>query len=314
MNTVCRICGNKTDNKIHHVKERILNKGDEFHYLECSRCKSWMMIDQVEMKEWYPKNYNPYLKKNNDNWLFKLREYFLIEYIIWSRHKNFEKVLQLSNVDILFKRLCGTRIKRKDAILDVGCANGHWLDVLADMGWKHITGLDLYMPAEKMKNKKWKFLSSDIFGVNHQQYDFISLIHSFEHMENPLEVLKKINSLLKKDGLCMISIPLADGMAHRMYGEYFCQLDAPRHLYLLSKRAMGYLCKKAGLKIEYISYDSNAGVFSLSDGYKNTDKSHGQLTRENMVSPTKISRYKEMAEKSNRLKEGDQAIFYIRKQ
>lgn len=314
MKTVCGICGNADNNNVHIVKERIFNKGDEFHYLECARCKSWIMVDDIELGEWYPKNYNPYLKKNIDNLWIRLKRYFLIEYIIWNKHRNFNKIMKLDNVDILFKRLCGTRIKKSSSVLDVGCANGHWLDVLADMGWKNITGVDLYMPPEKMKNKKWTFVSGDIFSLNNKEYDFISLNHSFEHMDNPLAVLKKVNALLKKDGLCMISIPLAGGVAHKKYGEYFCQLDAPRHLYLLSPKAMNYLCKKAGLRIEYVSYDSNDAIFKISEGYMRTNKSHGQLSREATVSSKKVQEYREMAEESNRMKKGDQAVFYIRKQ
>ncbi len=270
MQTICKICGNTANNRIHIVKERILNNGETFHYLECAKCKSWMMIDDVKLNHYYPQNYNPYLKKNDDNFIDKIKMNFLIKFIIYNKHRNFDKILKLDNVDILFKRLCGTKIKKDSSILDVGCANGHWLDILSDIGYKDITGVDLFMPSEKMKNKKWTFVSGDIFSVNNKKYDFIALNHSLEHMNDPFAVLKKINSLLEQNGLCMISIPLAGGTAHKKYGEYFCQLDAPRHLYLLSRKAMYYLCRKAGLRIEYVSYDSHHEIFTMSEGYRNT--------------------------------------------
>lgn len=310
---VCKVCHNVQDNKIHLVQERVLNNGKVFRYLECGRCKSWMMIDNVELSECYPSNYNPYEKESQNGCIDKIRNKILFEIIIRLKHRVFPQVLQIEKFDILLKRMCGTRIKKNARILDVGCANGIWLDEIYNMGWKNITGVDLYIPEEKMRHKKWRFVSGEIFDLYHEKYDFISLNHSFEHMENPLSVLKKINDLLTDNGLCMISIPLVGGDAYVEFKEYYCQLDAPRHLYVLSKKAMRYLCRKAGLHIEYISYDSNEGIYELSEGYRKTNLSHGDLIRKPCISSRKREEYKKRAYQSNITGKGDQAIFYIRK-
>lgn len=301
----CKLCGNETGNIIHKVPERIINNGSVFDYLECGNCRSWMLVEDVDVSKWYPQNYNVYDKKVEKH----LRYFFLIHYICRCSHSCFDKIFQVKNLDEQIKRLCGTKINHKSKILDVGCANGSWLDVLTSVGFKNITGVDLFVPNKKInERKKWKFVKGDIFDIKDQDYDLITLNHSFEHMEEPLEVLKHIYKLLSDTGICEISIPIANGDAHRKFGEFFCQLDAPRHIFILDKNAMIDMCTKAGFKVDYVNYDSHELIYSLSEGYKKTSKSHGELLKK---SPSEY--YKKRALKSNRRMDADQAIFYLSK-
>lgn len=301
----CRICGNKENNIVHKVPERIINDGASFDYLECGKCKSWMLAEHVDISKWYPTNYNVYDRKIKKSF----RIFFLIHCICICPHIYFPEVLKIKNLDIQFKRLCGTRINRTSKILDVGCANGSWLDVLSSIGFKNITGVDLYVPNEKVyEGIKWKFVKGNIFDIEDRNFDLITLNHSFEHMENPLMVLKQIYKLLSDKGVCEISIPIANGDAHRKFGKYFCQLDAPRHIYILDKKMMVKMCKKAGLRVDYISYDSNELIYRISEGYKNTSKPHSVLMK-GKYNET----YHKRALASNKKQDGDQAVFYLKK-
>lgn len=302
----CKLCGNEKNNTIHKVPERVINTGAVFEYLECGKCKSWMLAEEVDVSEWYPQNYNVYDKKIEKH----LRYFFLIHYICRCSHSHFDRIFQIKNLDVQIKRLCGTRINCKSKILDVGCANGSWLDILASVGFKRITGVDLFIPDKKVcGRRKWKFVKGDIFDIRDKNYDLITLNHSFEHMLNPLEVLKRIYRLLSDKGVCEISIPLANGDAHRKFGEFFCQLDAPRHTYIFGEDAMVNLCKRAELKVDYINYDSHELIYSLSEGYKKTSKSHSELLK-NIYT---VEYYKKRALMSNKRRDADQAIFYLSK-
>ena len=62
----CAICGNRNSNKIYRVKERMLNRGEEFNYLLCSRCGTLQLIDSVDnIGQYYNSNYYAY-KRNAD--------------------------------------------------------------------------------------------------------------------------------------------------------------------------------------------------------------------------------------------------------
>lgn len=93
-----------------------------------------------------------------------------------------------------------------------------------------------------------------------------------------------------------------------MFGVNFCQLDAPRHIYLLSQKAMKKIISDVGLQLEYINYDSHGGIFSLSDGFKRTDKCHEDLIR---IQPSREQEF--LASESNKNGTADQAIFIIKK-
>lgn len=305
----CEICGNESDNKVHIVRERMINKGESFRYLECGNCGAWYLIDEVEMSRYYQKGYNPYLKNNCYRSIGqRIKMFFLVRMIIFSNYNKFQFWYRYSNTDILIQRLCGIKKSKYSRFLDVGCASGHWLDMMYDVGYKNLTGVDLFVPDDRMKGKKWNFIKGDIFSVQGEKFDVITLHHSFEHMDHHIEVLKKIETLLKDKGVCIISIPLAGGEAHKMFQEDYCQLDAPRHIALFTLKAFELACKESGLQIKYINFDSHETIYSISSGYKNTNKNHDELMK--IPSP---QRYRKLSKQANRIGTADQAIFILKK-
>lgn len=320
MNEICKICGNRKENKIYWINERVFNSGKRFAYLKCDKCKTLMLNDEETIQnisEWYPKDYNPFHKEilSHEDWKYKMYRKIWTEIIIQIQNpKCFEKILREVKVDKLFKRLFGTRLKKKGSLLDVGCANGHWLYQMYEMGWHDITGVDLFCPSTLPEKRKWNFIKGTIFDIKDKKFDCITLNHSFEHMENPNAVLKKIYELLKKDGICVISIPLSDGISWEMFGTNYCQIDAPRHFYLYTVKAMQYLSKKNNLVIEKVIYDGGYGISCISEGYRDTNKSHEELLKYYKVSERRQKKYKEITRNANKNKRGDEAVFYLKKE
>ena len=74
--------------------------------------------------------------------------------------------------------------------------------------------------------------------------------HSFEHMENPFEVMNQSNRLLNKNKFLLVRIPVADSYAFKHYRENWCSLDAPRHLFLHTKKSIELLAKQSGFEIK----------------------------------------------------------------
>lgn len=60
-----------------------------------------------------------------------------------------------------------------------------------------------------IKNNKVNYILSDIFDfeANNGKYDFITLGEVLEHVEKPVELLKKISSLLKPNGVLFLTTP-----------------------------------------------------------------------------------------------------------
>lgn len=86
--------------------------------------------------------------------------------------------------------------------LDVGCAEGHFLERMKDIYWNAETvGYDLF-PSEKAIR--------DVIGDKSKitgKFNFISSIHSLEHMYDPFAGLTWMESLLSDGGTFFLEIP-----------------------------------------------------------------------------------------------------------
>lgn len=181
------------------------------------------------------------------------------------------------------------------------------------------------------------YLNSDVISSNYQLlkksieelegneiFDVIMLHHSFEHVENPYEVISHIKRLLKKDGLCIIRIPVSDSYAFDFYKENWVQLDAPRHVFLHTNRSMEILTSKYNLSVESIVDDSLEFQFIGSEQYKkgiglNDPGSYYVapykklfFNKKHLFSTSDIEEFKKHAIVLNQEGKGDQRIYYIR--
>lgn len=95
-------------------------------------------------------------------------------------------------------------------LLDIGCGNGAFLKAFSAklQNWD-IYAQDIHDDCKeeilKIRNVK-DFFAGPLSGID-AKFNFISLIHSFEHVEHPIQILKDIKTLLKKDGLLLIQVP-----------------------------------------------------------------------------------------------------------
>jgi SAM-dependent methyltransferase len=309
VNQKCAICGNKLNNEHYTINEKMFLMQDQcFDYLLCSKCGTLQLNSVVSnMLEFYPKAYSCFTNIKKQKFYNKLRHYMISNFIIKTNAK------LLYNEFNYLTCLLGLKIKKSSAILDLGCGSGSWLDKLSAIGFKNLTGVDLYNQRKINTNDKWTFISGDIFDIQ-KKFDIIILHHSFEHMNRPKEVLKKIRELLNKDGVCIIRIPVMGKNAWKKYKTNWAQIDAPRHLYLYTEKAMSYLGKKSGLKLSRIHYDSDEFQFWGSEVYANKNISLATAIRiKNTLFPKNvIQKYKEMANTLNKNRDGDQAIFYFK--
>ena len=95
-------------------------------------------------------------------------------------------------------------------LLEIGCGTGEFLVTARDAGW-HVEGLEL---SEKFRHvaKIWYNLElqgEELAKVDYQpqSFDVVALLHVFEHVPNPLEVLDQIYKILNPSGWLLIIVP-----------------------------------------------------------------------------------------------------------
>ena len=106
-----------------------------------------------------------------------------------------------------------SKLPSSGKLLDIGSGNGAFLKAFsgAFKNWD-LYAQDLH---DNQKEEIFKVPNiKDFFALPlaeiQVKFDFISLIHSFEHMNQPVQILKDVKTLLKKDGLLLIQVPNID--------------------------------------------------------------------------------------------------------
>jgi SAM-dependent methyltransferase len=312
----CRICGNSEGNAKYYLKEMMFGSREEFEYIKCVNC-GCLQIREIpkNIGKYYPNNY--YSFNNKQSYLRKYVSLKRDQYLINNDSligKFLAKKYGSSDLYIWFKE---SNISIDDRILEIGCGDGILLKRLADLGFDNLTGIDPYILENKTYNNKVKILKQNIENLD-DEFDFVMLHHTFEHMENPVHVLTKINHLIKLNKLVLIRIPVIDTLAWDEYKINWVQLDPPRHFFLHSIESIKYLADRTGFKINKIIFDSTAFQFWGSEQCKNDIP----LNSENsyFINPAKsifksevVRQYERRAEMLNESRQGDQAAFYLEK-
>ncbi|MEG2769268.1 MAG: hypothetical protein RR902_00450, partial [Oscillospiraceae bacterium] len=89
----------------------------------------------------------------------------------------------------------------------------------------------------------------------------------FSTEKNPLNILLQIKKDLPKNGEYCITVPILDSLGYRIYKENWFGCDAPRNVFIYTKKSMKILCAAAGLSIKKVIFEktSDSGFYKLSN-------------------------------------------------
>jgi SAM-dependent methyltransferase len=291
---------------------------ESFDYLECSKCGTLQIVSIPEdMSPYYPANYYsfklPRLKQNPVRTF--LRYHRALNYLGLPSILGHLAAHKESQRPVIFRWLKAARVNPETPILDVGCGSGGLLAELSKYGFRDLTGIDPFLAGDVHFTSCFRVLRKDIEKET-RRYPLVMLHHSFEHMADPLQVLRRAKDLLTDAGTLLIRIPLAGTFACRHYGRDWVQLDAPRHLFLYTERSMGVLASAAGLRVREVIYDSEAFQFWGSEQVKRdiplTDpRSYGTDPSRSIFTPREIQAFAKESIRLNSAKDGDQACFFL---
>jgi SAM-dependent methyltransferase len=317
----CRICGNGVGNQLHRVREMMYGSRDTFEYLECLACGCLQIASvPTNVARYYPKDYWHFQQArmpDKDSWFGRWLQKRQACYWFSSQPDPLGRLLSHGRQiprHITWLREAGV-VNFDAAVLDVGCGLGDRLRSLAQAGFRNLSGIDPYIETDFHYPDGVKVYKRSLAKVT-GRYDFITLHHSFEHMSEPLNVMRHLRRLVKPSGRLLIRIPVADSRAWREYGTDWVQLDAPRHHYLHTRRSLGLLADQTGLHIDRIRCDATAFQFWGSEQYRRdiplydprsfeVNESHPLFTVE------ELRAFRDTTWALNHMGEGDQACFYL---
>lgn len=323
----CPACSRASANDVLAVRENMFGIEEDFDYAVCADCGSLALISKPEdMSSYYPTNYysldlDPELALGAPG----VRQFarLVIGSVLWGRGvlSGTATVLiprrQLRTLVSVLRsiRRAGLINGRKTRVLDVGCGSGMLVFALGLAGVKDVTGVDPNMSAERNLSTGGRLRRQDLSEVD-GRYDLIMFHHSFEHVPDPEASLRAALKRLTPAGRVLIRMPTPSSYAFEMYGAAWVQLDAPRHLVVLSRAGAESLCERVGASVVSVDDDSTGFQFWGSEQYLRgiplMDASSVMVApRKAPFSKRQLRGWEKRAAVLNRAGRGDQAAWVI---
>jgi SAM-dependent methyltransferase len=202
-------------------------------------------------------------------------------------------------------------------ILDVGSGTGEKLLALKRIGFKNILGIDPHLERDIYYKNGLTILKKSLFEIE-GKFDLLLFNHSLEHMEDPVSILKEAKQKMKDESILVLRVPLAGCFAWQKYGTFWDGLDAPRHIFIPTKKSINILAERNKFEIINEYCDSTSMQFWASEQYQKgislTDpRSYSINPKKSIFTKRMINNFSREAEKLNEEGKGDIACFALKK-
>jgi SAM-dependent methyltransferase len=144
-------------------------------------------------------------------------------------------------------------------ILDVGCGDGFHLELLREYGrptWQ-LEGVDMSPAAVARARAKGLTVHQgrvETLDASAGGYDLVLLIQTVEHVEQPVETLRAIRSVLKPGGRVMIVTDNTKSLDTKLFlGRHWGGYHFPRHWNLFNHDAMRRLAEKLAFEVDLMT-------------------------------------------------------------
>ena len=242
LNATCPLCGQLERVLLYRVTDRHYGIDGTFDIKRCATCEL-VFLDPMPTEEFleslYPSDYYSYVfsEPSSSGWKAALRQ----------------RLLPLGTRD--------PHIEPPGVMLDVGCGNGWMLERYKANGWE-VYGVELNEAAVASANhrglnvRRGTLLGADF---SDSSFDYVRLNHSFEHMNNPSEVLQEIRRILKTSGLGFIGVPDISGAMAKVFRSNWYYIGAPVHCFNWSRQTLRAILEKEGFEIVSCKGNSDFG-------------------------------------------------------
>lgn len=236
----CPVCGSSSYRLLFKSRDfRFCISEERFNIVRCNECGFIILNPRPQedaLTAFYPSDFN----KRPGSLFYKAIEPAF-------------KIAQQLTINLISK------YKPEGKALDIGCGNGDFLLAMQKKGF------DVY-GVEPNKDAK-EFCPAPLGGrifynslkesnFQPKTFDVITCFQSLEHVYNLKATLLEMNRIIKDNGILYICVPNSEFLEARLFGPYYYNLEAPRHLYFFSKKTLGRLLSAHGFRVERFMRDS----------------------------------------------------------
>lgn len=215
----CPICGQSQIKEKYKLQDYTVSK-EFYNIVQCESC-GFMFTQSAPDAE----NIGPYYK--SDDYVSHSNTQKGLFFKVY--HKVREFMLEQKRGAILNNMLN----EESKNILDIGTGRGYFLNHMQKNGFS-CTGIEQDPDVRKMASDDFNLNiqpPEELYKLNNDQFDVITLWHVLEHVHDLRGYLEKIKMLLKKDGLLVIALPNPACADVSIYKEQWAGWDVPIHLW-----------------------------------------------------------------------------------
>jgi 2-polyprenyl-3-methyl-5-hydroxy-6-metoxy-1,4-benzoquinol methylase len=269
----CIFCGARGTFIYKKLVDRLFGAPGEWNLKKCNNVECGVIwLDPQPLSEDIIKAYQSYLTHNSCdkiNKTAKTRFYYNIKEKYWAQKYGYfngslamwEKIIGLAiSLHPIKKAWLDQKVmylpaKRNGKLLDIGCGNGERIELMRGLGWS-VEGIDFDETAVRVARRKelqvhCGTLDEKKYPKDH--FDAIIMSHVFEHLYEPIDVLRECYRILKPNGNFIIVTPNSDSLTHRLFKRNWRGLEPPRHLNIMSMKSMKQVVLDVGFNIRFIT-------------------------------------------------------------
>ncbi|HYI22242.1 MAG TPA: class I SAM-dependent methyltransferase, partial [Candidatus Limnocylindrales bacterium] len=260
---VCTFCGGEPA-ATWRAKELRYGTGAPFTYSECATCGALELLDPpADLSAYYPADY-PSFNDPGERLRHPIRR--LRNQLLLGRRGPIAQLVERVRPHPAATWLSRTGTTRDSRILDVGSGSGTLLTDLGRVGFRHLTGVDRFIPSE-VDGPGFTVIKGTIADVA-GQFELVMFHHSLEHIVEQRQTVAEVARLLAPGGWCLVRLPIVPNVAWSTYGVDWVQLDPPRHVVIHSIDSLSRLFGEVGLTLRATDYDSTGMQFAGSEAYR----------------------------------------------
>jgi SAM-dependent methyltransferase len=160
----------------------------------------------------------------------------------------------------------------KKRLLDVGCGDGRFLQVLRDFGPKEweLVGVDFDPAAvERCRARGFTALAKRVedMAAEDGTFDAVVMLQLIEHVEDPVALTKRVFALLRSKGVFVVETPNLAGWDYALFKKrWWGHYHFPRHWNLFSQASLHRMLEDAGFVIDRSEQLISTSAWTISFG------------------------------------------------
>ena len=103
--------------------------------------------------------------------------------------------------------------------------------------------------------------SYEALGSEKNNIDYLYSYHAFEHIYDIDTAMKNSHTMLAKNGIFRLCVPVSDGLIPKLFKKYWYDLGVPIHKQIFSLTGIHLLAKRHGFEVKSCKYNSYSQSF-----------------------------------------------------